>query len=106
MKTKGSEVWRAWNASNAGAPEAWEHWPDFPADRTAQPPATLKAADAAAPWPGKASPKGEDYTARVAQAMRRLVAAAEVLLAVRRRTLRSTLFSTYLDLFSSYLAVI
>ncbi|CAK9022157.1 unnamed protein product [Durusdinium trenchii] len=57
-----------------------------------------EAADTAAPWPGNqarhkgyqvtASPKGEDYTVRVTGAMSRLVAAAEVLLAVRRRTSR------------------
>ncbi|CAK9102919.1 unnamed protein product [Durusdinium trenchii] len=83
-------VWRAWNACNTGAPDPWEHWPDFPSDRAAPPPATLQAADTAAPWPGnQASPKGEDYTVRVTGAMSRLVAAAEVLLAVRRRTSRA-----------------
>eukprot|EP00435_Cladocopium_sp_Y103_P031418 s1204_g7.t4 len=68
-----------------------EHWPDFPSERAAPLPATLQAADAVAPWSGsqEASPKGEEYTARVTGAMSRLVAAAEVLLAVRRRSLRT-----------------
>ncbi|CAJ1331370.1 unnamed protein product, partial [Effrenium voratum] len=48
-----------------------------------------QAADAAAPWPGEGSPKNEEYTSRVAGTMSRLVAAAEVLLAVRQRTLRA-----------------
>ncbi|CAK9058818.1 Small G protein signaling modulator 3 (RUN and TBC1 domain-containing protein 3) [Durusdinium trenchii] len=67
-----------------------EHWPDFPSDRAAPPPATLQAflkGNQARHKGYQASPKGEDYTVRVTGAM--LVAAAEVLLAVRRRTSRA-----------------
>ncbi|CAE7504222.1 tbc-6, partial [Symbiodinium pilosum] len=89
-------VWRAWNSCNEGMPESWEWWPDFPEERRAAPPATLQAADAAAPWPGLAemsptSASSDEATcaSAVTGAMSRLVAAAAVLLAVRRRTLRT-----------------
>eukprot|EP00930_Biecheleria_cincta_P043709 TRINITY_DN29998_c0_g1_i1.p1 TRINITY_DN29998_c0_g1~~TRINITY_DN29998_c0_g1_i1.p1 ORF type:complete len:906 (+),score=175.51 TRINITY_DN29998_c0_g1_i1:23-2740(+) len=97
-------IWKAWNAHNEGHPEYWECWPDFPSDRVEPPPKTLAAADLAAPWPGNrhavapASPssansatseEGEDHAAYVASAMRRLCAAAEVLVDVRRETLET-----------------